>query len=149
MNEKDEFYHDLELTLNSIPHYNLLIVAGDFNARVGLNSHNRSPRVVGKHCYHEKTNDNRGRLVSLCEAASMRLAQHRFPQPNKHQWTWMHTSFGVTAQIDYILILSKWINSLRNCRGYNTVKLDTNSRIVTVRIHRSLAKQREIKKEPP
>ena len=35
-------------------------------------------------------------------------------------WTWMHPG-GTTNQLDHILINSKWTNSIRNCRAYNSV----------------------------
>ena len=61
----------------------------------------------------------------------------RFPHPRHRLWTWMHPS-GSTHQLDHILINNKWKNSLRNCRAYNSVELDSDHRIVSIRLVCSL-----------
>ena len=39
---------------------------------------------------------------------------------------------GSKHQLDHILINSKWINSLRNCRADNAVELDYDHRIISI-----------------
>ena len=107
-------------------HHNIHLVVGDFNARVGLDSHSIHPEVIGRHCFYDTTNNNGERLVDLCEEFQLRPAQMRFPHPRHRLWTWMHPS-GSTHQLDHILINNKWKNSLRNCRAYNSVELDSDA----------------------
>lgn len=45
--------------------------------------------------------------------------------------SWIYPA-GSKHQLDRILINSKWVNSLRNGRAYNTVELDSDHRIVTI-----------------
>ena len=45
---------------------------------------------------------------------------------------------GSIHQIDHILINSKWSNSLRNCRSYGSVELDSDHRIVSIHLVCSL-----------
>ena len=73
--DKDQFYLDLE---NNLLSHNILIVAGDFNARVGHNSHLFSPRTIGRHTFHDVSNDNGERLAAACKAHSLRIAQLKF-----------------------------------------------------------------------
>ncbi len=61
----------------------------------------------------------------------------RFPQPRNHLWTWTYPT-GSTYQLDHILINSKWVNSLRNCRAYNSVELNSDHRIMSIRLATSL-----------
>ena len=49
----------------------------------------------------------------------------------------MHPA-GTKHQLDHILINSKWVNSLRNCRAYNSVELDSDHRIVSILLATSL-----------
>ena len=65
----------------------------------------------------------------------------RFPHPRHRLWTWMHPS-GSTHQLDHILINNKWKNSLRNCRAYNSVELDADHSIVSIRLVCSLRTSR-------
>jgi hypothetical protein len=137
MADKALFYEELEKAVRSVPSHNVILVGGDFNARIGLDSHLSSPRVIGANAYHDDTTPNGDLLVTSCEALNLRPAQHRFPQPKGRQWTWSHPS-GSRAQIDHILIRAKWLNSLRNCRSYATVELDSDHRIVTATVKLSL-----------
>ena len=116
------------------------LVVGDFNARVGLDSHSIHPEVIGHHCFYDTTNNNGERLVDLCEEFQLRPAQiRRFPRPRHRLWTCMNPS-GSTHQLDHILINNKWKISLRNCRAYNSVELDSYHHIVSIRLVCSLRK---------
>jgi exonuclease III len=144
-NIKDEFYNDLLKCKNEVPHHNLLLIAGDFNARIGVDSHHANPRVVGRHAFHETTNENGQKLVDFCEAADIRPAQHRFPHPKSRVWTWQHpTSRNKNtdnrAQLDHILVNGKWLNSIKNIRAYDTVEINSDHRIVSIKIKISLRK---------
>ena len=90
---------------------------GDFNARIGQDSADTSPRTCGKYTFHDTTSNNGERLLSLCESTQMRIASTFKPHKPTHQWTWQHPN-GSKAQLDHILIKGKWINSLRDCRSY-------------------------------
>lgn len=137
LEDKNEFYNNIENHLEQVKTHNIHLVIGDFNARVGLDSHSTHPEVVGRYCFYDSTNNNGERLVSLCEEFKLRPAQMRFPQPSRRLWTWMHPA-GSTHQLDHILINSKWTNSLRNCRAYNSVELDSDHRIVSITLVCSL-----------
>ncbi|XP_038063001.1 craniofacial development protein 2-like [Patiria miniata] len=135
--DKDDFYTSLTDYLDQVKRHKLHLVLGDFNARVWLYSHLSHPEVIGGYCHHNTTNDNGERLVNLCQEHKMRPAQMKFPQPRSRQWTWSHPA-GSVYHLDHILINSKWINSLRNCRAYNSVELDSDHRIVSIRLVTSL-----------
>ena len=139
--DKDDFYNDLNNHLEQMKPHNIHLVVGDFNARVGLDSHSIHPEVIGRHCFYDTTNNNGERLVDLCEEFQLRPAQMRFPHPRHRLWTWMHPS-GSTHQLDHILINNKWKNSLLNCRAYNSVELDPDHRIVSIRLVCSLRSSR-------
>ena len=135
--DKTEFYNNLEDHLEQVKTHNIHLVVGDFNARIGSDSHHTHPEVIGRHCFYEETNDNGDRLVNMCEEHKFLPSQMKFPQPKQRQWTWMHPT-GSTHQLDHILINRKWSNSLRNCRAYNSVELDSDHRIVSIRLVCSL-----------
>ena len=49
----------------------------------------------------------------------------------------MHPN-GSKSQLDHIIINSKWVNSLRNCRAYSSVEIDSDHRIVSIALKASL-----------
>ena len=135
--DKDDFYSSLKDHLEKVKKHDKHLVIGDFNSRIGKDSHISHPTVIGPHCFYDETNDNGERLVNLCQEHKLRPAQTRFPHPRNRLWTWMHPG-GSIHQLDHILISSKWVNSLRNCRAYNTVELDSDHRILSILLTTSL-----------
>ena len=64
---KEDFYTSLADHLDQVKRHNIHLILGDFNARVGVDSHVAHPVIVGRHCFHDSTNDNGERLVNLCQ----------------------------------------------------------------------------------
>ena len=146
--DKDDFYEDLNAALESIEPLCMTIIAGDFNARVGLDSHDTCPSSVGRHLYHSETNDNGTRLTSLCQSSSLKLAQSNFEQRPGRLWTWTHPGGNHRAQLDHILVNSKWINSVRNCRAYSTVNVQSDHRILCCSLRTSMRTIAKARSEP-
>ena len=132
--EKEQFYNDLNDSITSIPQHNFVVIAGDFNAPIGSNSHETSPSLIGSYMYHDQTNTNGQYLIDFYEEQNLISAFHRQPHKRNHMWTWEHPNVRSKAQIDHILIRKKWINSLSKCRAYSSVKIDLDHRIVTANI---------------
>jgi exonuclease III len=55
---KDNFYDDLGNTVEALKPHCLVLLAGDFNAHVGLDSHQSCPQVVDRNHDYERTNEN-------------------------------------------------------------------------------------------
>jgi endonuclease/exonuclease/phosphatase family metal-dependent hydrolase len=58
--EKGQFYEQLERTYTQCPSYDIMIIIGDFNARVGNESWART--AAGGHSLHDESNGNGMRL---------------------------------------------------------------------------------------
>ncbi|KAK2708636.1 hypothetical protein QYM36_014288 [Artemia franciscana] len=61
---KDKFYADLQLTMNKIPRKDILVIGGDFNARIGtrlndsewaIGNHGLGDRCINGVCFHFQT----------------------------------------------------------------------------------------------
>ncbi|CAF4952644.1 unnamed protein product [Rotaria sp. Silwood1] len=61
----DPFYADLQATIKKVPKSDMLLIIGDFNARVGQEQHRTNSNVVGPHAV-DTINDNGERLVDFC-----------------------------------------------------------------------------------
>lgn len=120
---REDFFDKLQTHRESIPKNNLLLIAGDFNAQIGKDSHQNSPSIIGPNTFHEKTNANGKLLVNLCEAASLRPSIFKFIHSKGRQWTrtkLTEKKEDAKTQIDHILINKKWYTSVNNCRAYST-----------------------------
>ena len=138
---KENFYIELKKVMANIPPHNVAIVLGDFNARIGKNENQFNPIVIGRYSLHEESNENGERLVELCESYKLRPVSTKFPHRPGRIWTWEHPN-GARAQLDHILIRGKWINSIKNCRAYNTINIDSDHRIVCADFRLSLRTQK-------
>ena len=56
--EKGQFYSDLNDSVASIPQHNFVVIAGGSNTRIGSNSHETSPSVIGSYIGHDQANTN-------------------------------------------------------------------------------------------
>ena len=71
-NNKEEICNNILKAIECEPPHNIMIVLGNFNGRIGNDSHKTNPQIIGRNNYHEKANGNGKRFVSLCQQTSLR-----------------------------------------------------------------------------
>ena len=100
--------------------HNVIPYGGDMNARIGTDSAKGS-------VYNSTTNDNGQHLLDYMQECNIKALNTSYTKRTGRT----HTSpVGARTQIDYILINSKWKNSVLNCEAYNifcTVRSDQRS----------------------
>ena len=126
-----KFYDDLSSLTRQIPKHNVLVIGGDFNAKVGNSDEY-------KFSFHETSNRNGKMLTEYLKENKLTCLNTRFQKKNGKRWTHTYPT-GAKAQLDYILINNKWINSCQNCEPYNTFdSVYSDHRIVVAKICLSL-----------
>ena len=93
-----------------VPKHNVLIIAGDFNAHLGIDHDNKC-------AYHTETNINGYLLHHFIIENGLKSLNTNFQKNRGKLWT--HPN-GFKSQLDYIIVNNKWINSSSNCEAYNT-----------------------------
>ncbi|KAF5906183.1 endonuclease exonuclease phosphatase family, partial [Clarias magur] len=88
---KDDFYNQLQQTLDSLPWTNVTILAGDFNAHIGTDRTGWED-TMGQFG-HEEINDNGTRLLSFASTNNLLVGNSHFQLPLKHQFTWSKSSW--------------------------------------------------------
>ena len=115
-----------------MPAHNVLLVIGDFNARIGPEH--------GNFTFHETTNRNGNCLYELVIENRLVIGNTYFQKRKGKLWTYT-SPLGTHAQLDYILIRKKWLNSLINVEAYGSfASIGSDHRIVSARIKLSLRK---------
>ena len=128
--EGKNYYHQLTTATKSVPAHNVLIVTGDFNARIGLDN--------AKFAYHTSTNRNGEFLHEYVQENDLVITNTTFKKKTSKLWTCVLPS-GVRAQLDYVLVRKKWRNSVNNAEAYNSfASIGSDHRIVTAKIRLSL-----------
>ena len=103
----ENFYHDLYAFTRSVPKHNVLIIAGDCNAHLGTDHNN-------KFSFHTEANRNGILMEQLLIENSLHCLNTNFQKKKGKLWTHTHPN-SFKAQLDFIIVNKKWINSARNC----------------------------------
>ena len=126
-----DFYNDISSFIRYVPKHNVLIIAGDFNAHLGIDHDN-------KFAYHTESNINGYLLDHFIIENCLKSLNLKFQKKSGKLWTHTHPN-GFKFHLDYIIVNNKWINSARNCEAYNIFEgVYSDHRIVTDIIKLSL-----------
>jgi exonuclease III len=120
--EKEAFYNFLDKTLLSIKRRDMIVMMGDFNAKVGKNNQDIEHIICRHGLPCENENENGHLLIELCGKNGLLIGGMIFPHRDCHKVTWASPSKDkqVENQIDHICIGRNWSKSLlavRNKRG--------------------------------
>ena len=99
--DKDSFYALLHQVIERVDRKDKLILAGDFNARVGSDD-TLWEGVLGRQGVGKK-NSNGLRLLSFCSEYQLTIKNTRFQVKNKHTNTWKHPRSGHWHMLDHII----------------------------------------------
>jgi hypothetical protein len=99
---KDSFYEELEREFNKFLKYNIKILLGDFNAKVGRE--NILKPKIGNESLHEISNDNGARLLHFSTFKNLSVKSTMFPYLNIHKYTWTSPDGKTHNQIDHFLV---------------------------------------------
>ena len=99
---KDSFYEELEQVFDHFRKYNMKILLGDFNAKVGRE--NIFKLTIGNESLHQDSNDNGVRTVNFATSKNLIDKSTMFPHRDIHKHTWTSPDGKMHNQIDHILI---------------------------------------------
>jgi exonuclease III len=99
---KDSFYEELERIFDKFPKYNMKILLGDLNVKVGREDIFKP--TIGKESLHKINNDNGVRVVNFATSKNLIVKSIMFPHHNNHKYTWTSPDGNTYNQIDRILI---------------------------------------------
>ena len=116
--EKDDFYDTLRDVLSRVRHQDKLILAGDFNARVGSDRLSWTG-VLGKHGIG-KVNANGLRLLTICREFDLCITNTMFQQPVHRKTTWMHPRSKDWHLIDFVITKRKHMSDFKITRSFHT-----------------------------
>ena len=100
--EVEKFYELLESTIMEVPKKDIVIVQGDWNAKVGPDTYENWAGTVGRFGISE-TNDRGLRLLEFARSHCLTLANTLHPHKLSQTATWHSNNGQVHNQIDFIL----------------------------------------------
>lgn len=114
-NEVEDFYDQLQEVIDQTPSKDILIVQGDWNAKVGNEAKKDWPDTCGGHG-NEDTNDRGLRLLEFANYNNLLLANTLGPHKASRRWTWHHPDGVHHSQIDYILVQNRFRSCINTAR---------------------------------
>jgi exonuclease III len=83
---KDSFYEELGHVFDQFPRYDMKILLGDFNAKVGREDIFKP--TIRNESSHEISNDNEVRVVNFATSKNLVVRSTMFPHHRIHKYTW-------------------------------------------------------------
>ena len=136
----EQFYEDLAATIKKISAKDILLVLGDFNAKVGGSS---LPPTVGPYGLGE-INQAGERLTDFCSDHSIVLVNTWFKHHPRRLYTWTSPGGNTRNQIDYIGIAHRWKSSISNCKTYPGADCDSDHHLLVATLTMRLGKKKKL-----
>ena len=114
---KDDFYEQLQRTVDEVPGHDMMIIMGDWNAKVGP-PQDGEEGIVGIHGLQCDRSDNGERFVDFCAAHRCPIMTTMFPHKDIHKYTWTSPDGKYRNQIDHVAVNAKFRKSVRDVRAY-------------------------------
>ncbi|CAF0874075.1 unnamed protein product [Adineta steineri] len=120
MDDMEKFYDNLEEAVANTPKKDILIITGDWNAKVGDNNTGWES-VMGKYGYGTR-NERGEQLLEFATSNNLFICNTAFQQKPNRKWTWESPDGIHKNMIDLILIQNRFPKGLRynptqNCMG--------------------------------
>lgn len=129
---KEQFYNELDTIYERIPTYDLKIVLGDANAKIGQEEIFRP--TIGKYSKHKVTNGNGHLLIDFAKEKNMIIKSTYFERKEIHKGTWTTPDGKCVNQIDHVLVEKDEEQSITNIRTYRGPDMDSDHFVVGVKM---------------
>ena len=108
--EVEQFYEDLQDLLELTAKKDVLLIIGDWNAKVGSQE---TQGVTGKFG-HGIRNEAGQKLIEFCQENTRVIANTLFQQHKRRHYTWTSPDGQHQNQTDYILCSQRWRSSIQS-----------------------------------
>ena len=144
--DKDNFYEQLQTVVDSVHKHDMLIVMGDLNAKVGEDNEGYE-NIIRSHGVGER-NDNGERLVDFCGLNNLVVTGTIFPHKLIHRQTWTSPGGKTKNQIDHVLVSRQHRTSVMDTKAMRGADIASDHQLVQSKIKLKLKrKQKAIRKK--
>ena len=134
--EAEVHYEEIQRMLKQVKSTDVLIVMGDFNAKIGVEAYQDT---VGKFGLG-KRNERVERLLQFCIENNLIVSNTFFQHPKRLLYTWKSPGDITRNQIDYILINKRHRNNMKQCKTYPGADIGSDHNPVVAKIKIRLKK---------
>ena len=132
------FYRQLESTVNAVSSKDLLLILGDFNAKVGDMVEDG---VTGTHGLGTR-NEAGDTLVQFCHERRLCITNTYYQLPKRRKYTWTSPDTKTRNQIDYILSQKRWRNAITSVKTLPGADCGSDHELLVANLKIRLKKQK-------
>jgi hypothetical protein len=129
---KDSFFEKLGYVFDQFPRYDIKILLGDFNAKIGREDIFKP--TIRKESLHEISNDSGIRVVNFATSKNLVFKSTMFPHRYIHKYTWTSPEGKIHNQIDQVLIHRTRHSSILDVRSFRGADCDTDHYLVVAKV---------------
>ncbi|CAF4143408.1 unnamed protein product, partial [Rotaria magnacalcarata] len=136
--EIETFYDCVEETIIKAPKKDVIIITGDWNAKVGTDNTGWES-VMGRYGYGSR-NERGERLLEFAAEHNLFICNTRFQQKSNRKWTWESPDGIHKNMIDLVIVQKRWKTSVTNCRTFQGADISSDHSLVLCNIKLKLKK---------
>ena len=141
--DKDNFYEQLQTVMDSVHKHDILLVMGYLNAKVEEDNEGYE-NIIGSHGVGER-NDNGERLVDFCRLNNLMVTGTIFPHILIHIQTWTSPGGKTKNQIDHVLVSRQHRTSVMDTRAMRGADIASDHQLVRSKIKLKLKRKQKNK----
>ena len=107
----EDFYDQLQEVIDQAPKKDILVVQGDWNAKIGEDANKNWKGTCGQYCKPE-THERGLRLLEFASYNNLKVANTFGTHKPSRRWTWHSPGGDYRNQIDYIMIKRRFQSSV-------------------------------------
>lgn len=142
---KEEFSDQLETAIMQLPKQDMLILCGDFNAKIGRERMYKP--TIGIHSLHNTSNDNGMRLIQLAASNNLLVKSTMFEHKDIHKQTWISNDGITRNQIDHILVDARHASNVLDVRSLRGADADTDHILVRAKVRMRISNHKNKRAE--
>jgi endonuclease/exonuclease/phosphatase family metal-dependent hydrolase len=121
---KDSFCEELERVFDKFIKYQMKILLGDFNGKIGREDIFKP--TIGNVSLHKISNINGVRLVNFATFKNLRVKSTVFPHCNIHKYTWTSPNQKTHNEIDHMLVERRKHSNGLDIRSFMAANCDSD-----------------------
>ena len=122
----DDFYDQLQVVIDQAPKKDILVVQGDWNAKIGEDESKNWKGTCSQYCNPE-TNERGLRLLEFDSYNNLKVVNTSGPHKSSRRWTWHSPGGDYHNQIDYIMVKRRFHSSANIAKTRSFPGADTGS----------------------
>lgn len=133
---KEEFYNEIDRVYDNIHKYDMKILLGDTNAKIGKEKIYKP--TIGEESKHEVTNENGHLLIDFAKEKNIIIKSTYFQRKDIHKGTWQSPDGKSINQIDHIGVEKLEESCVKKIRTYRGPDADTDHFMVGMELKQTI-----------